>query len=572
MICKKKRYTLTHKRSRFVIKCFSYALLIIIIYCFILQIYYYDYFYTKSINNFTRYRKINSTRGEIVDRNGFTLASNQYFFELWWNKKPFKYNEEDNEIINFIENILTISIDKNLLQKKNNDNAICFSKNVDFNHLGIILEKYPTSKRIMIKESQRRIYLFNNFACHTIGYLNYINEGITGIEKICNENLEGTPGCEKIIINSTGTILQSEIIDESVAGKPIKLTLDFEMQSILEKVIGTNNFGCGLIFDPENGSLRALVSSPRFDPNIFLDKIDNDVWKNFSENKNLLNRCFQATYPPGSIFKIITAVALLEENIISKHNQWFCNGQIEYKNRDYHCNLKQGHGNVTIKKAICHSCNIPFYSVAMNHSISIDTLYKYAHILGLGEKTQCIFYELPGIIPSTIWKKNKYGEKWYTGETLSVTIGQGPTQTTPIQIARLLGAIMTGYLVKPRILEDEKIEKNYIPIKKETLNIIQESISQGVQEGTSKTLKKLHQWEIYSKTGTSQVCALPTEEEKNKAIDSKKKHHGIIACYVKHKYKNIKPFVLVIVLENIGTARITAQHAKQFIAEYEKIL
>jgi penicillin-binding protein 2 len=568
-----REYRIIYNRGYKIFICFIIFLSIILFYLWYLQIYNYDFFVKKSIANFTRFKTVNSIRGSIIDRKGFTLASTEIFFQLLWNKKPYKLSEEDNKLLFFIENSLGIKVSYDDLIKRNGLHTVIIENDFKFIHLSMLLENFPTSDRIIIKKCNKRIYPYNMLACHTIGYLNSIHQdGITGIEKICNENLEGVNGTEKVIVNSTGNIISSETVDESKAGRDIMVTLDYTMQSLLEQTITEDISGCALIMEPDTGALRAVVSSPRFDPSLFLHKIDSDTWNNFSHNKNLLNRCFQALYPPGSIFKMVTAVALLEENISNKYKTWFCNGAIEYKGRQYHCNLKKGHGEMNLRRAVCHSCNIPFYSVAMDNTIAIDTLYKYASLLGLGKKTNSKFFEQQGIVPNSQWKRDTYNEKWYTGETLSVTIGQGPTLVSPIQVARLMGAIMTGYLVKPRILEEELIEKNYIPIHSETLAAIKEAISQGVKEGSSITLKSLSQWDIYAKTGTSQVCALPTEENKNQEVIKERRHHGIIACYVKHKYKPINPFVLVLVLENIGTSRVAAAYAKKFLLEFQKTI
>ena len=341
------------------------------------------------------------------------------------------------------------------------------------------------------------------------------------------------------------------------------------MQKIIYDSFPENETGCVVIVDPTNGAIKAIFSAPTFDPHIFQDKIDNKLWQNLQENKILINRVFQALYAPGSIYKLIISLALLEEKIITNNTKWFCAGSLEYKGRKYHCNKKQGHGLISINEAISHSCNIPFYLESINN-LSIDSIYKYATSFGLGKKTGVAWNELEGLIPNKIWKKNKYGEKWYTGETLSVSIGQGATTVTPIQITQVIMGIMQGYLIPPYILPQDKKEKIYLPYKKENLQIIRDNMKTSAMKGSSKALANLTNWEIYAKTGTVQVCSLEklNEQKNTSGIKKKSNHHGFFACWA--KYKNDRPIIIVFIIENNGSSKYTVEIAKKFFNLYEQ--
>jgi penicillin-binding protein 2 len=253
----------------------------------------------------------------------------------------------------------------------------------------------------------------------------------------------------------------------------------------------------------------------------------------------------------------------LEEKIITTETKWFCGGFVEYKERKYHCNKKQGHGLVSINEAISHSCNIPFYLEAISN-LSIDTIYKYSTSFGLGKKTGLFFNELDGLVPSKIWKKKKYGKNWYTGENLSIVIGQGATTVTPIQIVQLIMGIMNGYIISPYILLQDKKERINLPYRKENLQIIRDNMKTSVKHGSSKALSKLNNWEIYAKTGTVQVRSLDqlNIQKNNTGIEKKSNHHGLFSCWA--QYKNEKPIILILVIENNGSSRYTVEVAKNF--------
>jgi penicillin-binding protein 2 len=562
-------------RSLSIVFYFIFIIILIWIYFGVLQLFYFDYYAKKSISNFIRYTNIESIRGSILDCKNKIIVTTKPVLRLNWIKDIKKLSEMDYSLIKFLKNVVNIDINDEKLFEKNQDIKFLIKDNISFEELSIILENFPNSKRISVEIYPKRFYPNLNMACHIIGYLNAIdNIGLTGIESLYNNILEGESGTKKIIINSRGNILESEVISNAKEGKNIKTTIDIDLQKSIEAAIPVNERGCAIVMDPETGAIKAILSLPNFHPEIFLRTISQEEWMNLIENKALLNRCFQAVYPPGSIFKIITTITILEEKIIDESKEWLCNGGFEYKGRNYRCHLKKGHGLINLRNAILHSCNIPFFWVSIA-GLSIDKIYKYAKLFGLGEKTGIQFNELEGLIPNTKWKKKVFNERWYLGETLSVSIGQGATLVTPIQIARLMAGVMTGFLVSPRILENMPIIKKEIQVKNETLNFVKEALFMATKFGSSNQLKKLYNWEICAKTGTSQVCSLPQYKENEEKIvfkEKNKNHHGLIACYARHKNKKVSPFVLVIAIENNGSSAITVGYAKKFFEIYEKMI
>ena len=555
------------KRSFILFSSLIAIALIIFLYISYLQLWQYSFFKKKSIINCTRYQSVEGLRGIITDCQGRVIAMTQPVFQFFWKKHPKKCSLEDLELIRFLEELRNKPLYIEELYKKNQDSEFLLLNNLSFQELSLFVEKFPHQQRIKIHQILERYYPQKNLFAHLIGYLSQDQqEGIFGLEKIYNEKLIGKKGLSENTVNAKGTVLQKEILVSPESGKKIETTLNLDIQKMLFDIFPKEESGCGIIIDAEDGALKALCSFPTFDPHIFLHQLSKEEWNKVTVNNALLNRAFQAQYPPGSLYKLIIALLLLEEKIITSHTKWFCNGHIRFKERDYHCNKKYGHGIVAIEESLAESCNIPFYTAAIE-GLSIDLIHKHASgFFGLGKKTGLFFSESKGTIPSKQWKKKKYGLPWFQGETLSACIGQGATTTTPIQLAQIIMGIMKGYIIPPYILKEEKKEKIILPYKKENLLIIQNSMRLGALKGSSKVLRKLKNWTIHAKTGTAQVIAL--KNGKQEETKKKKQHHGLFACLA--QYKNQKPFILVLVIEHNSSSRFTVQTALKFFQELEK--
>lgn len=563
------------KRQKIIIRLCIFFLCIIFSYIAYLQILKGEYYKNKSIKNYTKYTKVNAIRGTITDIHGTVIASTKPIIQLYWNNTSNKeYTDDDIYLINFLKEYCEIDILNILNNQSNtllhNPKKILISDNTPFKILCMIVEKFPETSRISIETTQKRVYPFENSSCHLIGYINTIQEnGISGIEKIYNNILQGKQGvCEKII-NATGYTMQEKIIESASHGNKIHTTLDIQMQLALEKSFPENIKGCAIIMNPENGDIKAMLSSPRFNPSLFLDKIDDEIWNNLIEEKTLINRCTQGLYPPASTFKYITAIAALEEKFITEETTWYCYGHIEYKGKRYHCHNKNGHGAVNISKALVYSCNIPFYSIAIQ-GFSIDNIHKYATQFGFGNYTGFILPEQKGLVPSRQWKKKIYGEKWYLGETLSVAIGQGATLVTPIQIARSFGSIFMGYMVNPRIIKETPIQKESVYISSHTKNIIKAALKNATIHGTALTLKFIPEWEIYAKTGTAQLKKI-SRDQNDKIIEEQNellKHHGEIVCFAWHP--KVGYLIIYLLMENVGSSSVNVRYLKKFFMEYSK--
>jgi penicillin-binding protein 2 len=384
----------------------------------------------------------------------------------------------------------------------------------------------------------RRLYPRNGFAAHLIGYVGEVSEqmlnqpqfelynpgdvvGKSGVELEYNQILMGKNGSKQVIVNSRGKEMGELAEKPAEPGKPLKLTIDIDLQIAAEEAIAGKN-GAIVAMDPHTGEILAMVSRPTFDPNQFAVRISRDDWSKLvtDPEKPLLNRAIQAQLAPGSTFKIIMSVAGWQEGIAQTLHV-HCNGGATFYGRRFGCWVKTGHGEVDLMRAIYQSCDVFFYTLA--EKLGIDRIAKYATALGLGQKTGIdLPDEASGVMPSEEWKIRNFKQKWFAGETISVGIGQGAVATTPIQLMRAIAAIsMDGRMVVPHVVDPVGLPQNYlevnhytevksIPIEVDGWNLITDAMGRVLlPEGTAPSAH-IPGIDIAGKTGSAQIVSLAT--------------------------------------------------------------
>jgi penicillin-binding protein 2 len=388
----------------------------------------------------------------------------------------------------------------------------------------------PLLEMLMV---QRRRYMPGGFMSHASGYVGEVSEqqieasngrlrpgdlaGKTGLERQYNDILTGTDGMRRVVVNSVG----KEVKDlgrltqqEPIPGKQIQLTIDYDLQQVAEQSLGVRP-GAVVALDPRTGEILAMVSRPTPDPNDFAVRIPAEEWKALNDDPlhPLLNRAIQAQLAPGSVFKIVTATAMLEDHVPEEGFTTFCPGYGTFFGRQYHCYIfyaKSGpksHGVLGLHDAILKSCDVFFYNVGMR--LGIDRLSYYASKLGIGHKTGIdLPSEEPGLMPSQEWVERTFHRKWYAGEVISVATGQGAVTTTPLQLARLIGGIASGGMFKqPHMLKDaQNVGEERFPISESTIEKVTDAMYGVVNEaGGTGTHLKLAGIELSGKSGTAQV-------------------------------------------------------------------
>jgi len=567
--------TQTNKRLVVIGYLFGCLIFILIGRLIYLQISLSDYFFEKSQKNFLRIEKIKPIRGIIYDSNGKPLVTDRPYKQLYWQGNGNKtLSSKHQEILRELEKIIgkefltDNSFITQLTHTEKTQKKLLLVEHLSFEQLSKIAEKFPNDANLMITSNSERYYPYQTAAIHLLGHLRKRVEteqqGISGLEQLCETYLKGSTGRLLKTINAMGKSVQEIELEPALSGTNITTTLDIDLQLLIEQAFPSQWVGTFVLIDPLDGAIKAMLSRPHFDPTCFAKPMDRAAWDTLQQGLPFLNRALDVTYPPGSFFKLVTLSAALERNIITPKTIVNCSGSVVFGNRPYWCSRHWGHGSLSCNQAIAQSCNALFFEIGK--LIDIDTLAYYAQLFGLGEKTEICLPEKAGIVPSRSWKWQMKNESWWQGETLSVAIGQSFLSVTPLQIARMISAIFTGYLVKPRILVDEPIKQNPLLIKEETRNILQQSMQLAVKKGTGKSLKSISDdLEIYIKTSTAQTSSLEKRTWGPQFLE-----HGWFVAYFRYKQNN--PLCCVILVENAGSASNAAGIAKNFLIEYKKLM
>ncbi len=388
-------------------------------------------------------------------------------------------------------------------------------------------------------DEQRRLYPRDGFAANLIGYTGEVSEdmlnqskyayyepgdvvGRSGVEESYDAMLRGTDGSRDVLVDSHGREVGRLGFEHAIPGKDLKLTIDIDIQRAAEQALGNKN-GAVIVMDPHTGEVLALVSRPAFDPNDFAVRISRDTWAKLITDPNhpLLDKAIQAQLAPGSTFKIIMAVAGMNEGI-SQTLHVSCPGGGTFYGRYFKCWLHSGHGAVELPKAIYQSCDTYFYTLA--ERLGIEKIAKWAHALGLGQKTGIdLPNEASGTMPSEEWKMKTFHEKWYAGEVISVGIGQGAVAATPVQMTRAIAGIASGGMLKrPHVVMEDQLPAGFrqamndsypgsgnatVPMSPEAWQVITDAMFDVTQpEGTAPSAH-LDGIDFAGKTGSAQVVS-----------------------------------------------------------------
>jgi penicillin-binding protein 2 len=322
-------------------------------------------------------------------------------------------------------------------------------------------------------EEQRRLYPKDGFAAHLIGYVGEVSEndlnnskyaayepgdvvGKSGVEEAYDEILRGTDGSRDVVVNSHGKEVGQMGQELATPGQDLRLTIDLDLQMAAEKALEGKN-GAIVAMDPHTGEILAMASRPAFDPNQFSVRLSSAYWKSIMDNPDhpMMNKAIQAQVAPGSTFKVIMTLAGLQENV-AQDMKVSCNGGATFYGHFFGCD--RHHGYVDIHNALPYSCDTFYYTLA--NRLGIDAIARYAGSVGIGQKTGIdLPDEQAGILPSEQWKLKTQHDKWYAGETISVGIGQGATEATPLQLARALSGIASGgVLVRPHVVFENELK------------------------------------------------------------------------------------------------------------------
>ncbi len=529
-------------RRLFVIGSVSLFLIgILVLRLWVLQVIRGEYFRRRSENNRIETKLVPGLRGRILDRNGRLLAGNRAAFHLAL--IPRSVPDLENSLSRLKEQTgLDPVRARARIRRGNPFKPIIVQRDLSREAVAQVMEHRWELPGVLVQVNPQREYPYNAMAAQMMGYLGRISEsrlkkkkgyhrgdmtGKQGIERDFEETLRGSRGRRWVEVDAFGREIKLLGEEPAKRGKNLVLTLDLELQRMAESLMAERP-GVLIAMDPRNGEILALSSNPRFDPNALTNGMSTELWNSLLRNplRILQDRATRGQYPPGSVFKIVMAAAGLEENLIQPTDTLFCPGNFRFHDRIHRCWQAHGHGNVNLHRALVESCDVFFYQLGLK--LGISRIARYASSFGLGKPTGIVKRgEKVGIVPSPGWKKKVLGQPWYTGETISVSIGQGYSLVTPIQIAVLTAAVANGgTLFRPILVRridesDGTVLETFtpeitgqLPVSPRNLKLIRNALRGVVHDPRGTGFRaRLPGIKVAGKTGTAQVVRLKARKD-----------------------------------------------------------
>jgi penicillin-binding protein 2 len=505
---------------------------IVVIRLFHLQIIKGEVYNKLSEQNRVRTIKIPAQRGIIYDRNGIPLVENIPSFSV--SLSPEYTQNIDIKILSKILNVPEEEI-ANKIKKKSESVyiPIRIKENLTFKEVAMLEARKSEIPGLIIEIEIKRHYVYKEATAHLIGYLGKITEehiknnpsfrefppyfkvGQAGLEYIYDGKLRGIPGEKVVEVDALGRELRLIREIPPQKGEDLYLTMDAFLQEAAYETL-KNYDGAFIAIKPDSGEILALVSTPSFDSNLFVERIDPKYWTELINNpkKPLLNKAIQGLYAPGSTFKVITALAGLEEGLITPEQILTnCHGGLSFGKWTFGCWKKEGHGPVNLRRALAESCDVYFYE--LGRILGINRISKYAKALGLGSPTGFGFDEKNGLVPDEEWKMKVLKTNWFLGDTFNTAIGQGFLRVTPLQMALIMATIVNGGIKhKPTIIRNMQTNYERLNLNQNNLNIIKDALIAVVNEpsGTAAQARS-NLIKFGGKTGTVQVVSKKVKEK-----------------------------------------------------------
>ena len=491
-------------------------------------------------NNHMRKLPLPAPRGMLFDRHGDILVENQYTYNITLDREQSKNVEDTLRTLSHATGVPEEQLFETFNRRRREPS-----------YRPIVLVENATREQVIAMRARKsdlpgindqpvptRRYPSSVMAAHLFGYVSEVSEaqlsrpeyegvesgsrvGQAGVELAYNKLLMGADGDREVVVNSLGREIYEAKKTPPSEGQRLQLTIDADVQRATEE--GFRHFGYNggaVILDPRSGEVLSLVSLPAYDPNSFATGLDLATWRqlNTDKLKPLQNRVLQGRYSPGSTFKIATAIAALEEGVVTPETTVFCPGGANFYGRFFKCWQAGGHGTVNMRTALEKSCNTYFYTVG--NMLGVDRIHKWASLLGLGERSGIdLPNELKGLVPSTEWKQREMKEKWYAGETISVSIGQGAVSVTPISLAVMMMVVGNGGTrFTPHVLkavdEGEGLKpvpppppQSMVKMKQSTIDAVHDGLFLVVNGAGTGGRARIPGYNVAGKTGTSQVVS-----------------------------------------------------------------
>ena len=512
-------------------------------------------------NNHQRTLALRAPRGVLFDRNGTVLVENRHSFTISIVREHSKDLSRTVELLSKVAHLDPQQVQQIVDRHKSEPSyrPIVVVEDATLAQVAAVTARRLDTELpdVVVEEVPARQYPSEAMAAHLFGYVGEANDaqvqagatqgaivGQQGLERAYNDLLMGTDGAKRVVVNSVGREIRTLEEIPPVEGRRVQLTIDADLQRAAEdgfRLAGFN--GAALIMDPRNGEVLTYASLPSYDPNDFSVGIDRATWASLNTDKlkPLQNRVLQGRYSPGSIFKVVVATAALEEGIVTPDHRITCNGGANFFGRYFKCHLKGGHGSVDMRHALEKSCNVYFYT--LGNMLGVDKIHKWAEKLGMVGKTGIdLPNEQESLVPSTEWKMKRTGEKWYAGETISVSIGQGQVSVTPASLAVMISTVANGGTrVTPHVLKAIDEGQGFKPVpapavadhvafKPDTLAALREGLWMVVNASGTGGRARLPGYDVAGKTGTAQVISNQGRQAA-KGSDRDLRDHGFFVFF-----------------------------------------
>ena len=573
------------------------ALAVLVLFCFFLLLLRFVWLQVVRHSNYVAQAEENRisivptmpSRGIITDRNGVVLANNYSAYTL--EITPAKIEGKVDEVIDELSLFIDITsrdrkrFRRRMEETKRFESIVLKSKLTDEEVARFIVQRYRFPG-VEVQARMFRQYPLGEVAAHAIGYIGRISQkdidrlpeeeetnyqgtthyGKEGIEKSYERVLHGVTGYEEMEVSASGRAVRTLSTRSTVPGNNLVLSIDIELQRVVEEAFGKRR-GALIAMDPATGEILAYVSKPAFDPNLFVDGIDQQNWDelNTSINRPLINRPVRGAYPPGSTYKPFMALAALELGYRTPRAAISDPGYFLYGNHRFRDDKVSGHGIVDMYKSIVQSCDTYYYILASE--MGVDTMHDFMKQFGFGEQTGIdLPHERKGILPSTEWKRNAYRnpnqKKWYAGETISLGIGQGYNTFTPLQLAYATALLVNnGSAARPHLVKEIEdgvtherkpviTETVRLELKQENIEVVKRAMAGVVKEGTAARVFGGAGYVSGGKTGTAQVIGIGKNEKYNAAaLAEHKRDHALYTAFAPVDNPKI---VIALIVENAG--------------------
>ena len=571
-----------------------------------LQVHQYEELATRADSNRIAVVPIVPNRGLILDRNGIVLANNYSAYTL--EITPSKADDLDATIDSLAELVEIQPRDrkrfKRLVEESKSFESLPIRTKLTDEEVARFTAQRFRFPAVELKARLFRNYPLGEVGSHLIGYIGRINRaekevleesedqanyrgtdhiGKLGVEQSYERELHGTTGFEEVETSAGGRAVRRLKSNPATPGNTLVMSIDIRLQALVEEMFGDRR-GALVALDPRNGEVLAFVSKPTYDPNLFVDGIDVDSWRELNESidKPLLNRALRGTYPPGSTFKPFMAMAALNTGKRSANTVIHDGGTFQFGNHTFRSHGDGGLGSVDMTRSIVKSSNVYYYSLA--NEMGVDLMHDQLAPFGFGRKTEIdLQSELPGLLPSTAWKRRAYKrpeqKKWYAGETISLGIGQGYNSFTMLQLANATATLVSGgERYRPRLVREiedvvtrtrrsvasDALEP--LPLRPQHVQVIKRALYGVTQEGTSTRVFAGAGYQSGGKTGTAQAVGLRQNERYNAAkLEEHKRDHSL---YIAFAPVDAPTVALAVVVENAGFGSEAAAPIARRVFDY----